>query len=65
MMGLIKMLINRYLPKLGLKLPQFSYFNYSIDVEYQQQGFAIGLGIDDIRLEEAMSDIYKFENLYN
>jgi len=65
MMGLIKILINRFLPKLDLKLPKFSYFDYSLEVEYQRKGIALGLSIGDISLEEAIKEIEKIENLYN
>ena len=34
LMGLFKILINKYLPKLNLRLPNYDYFDYQVQIEY-------------------------------
>jgi len=40
-----EILINRYLPRLGLHLPSFVYFDYNMQLEYQDGGLTIGVDI--------------------
>ena len=56
-MSLIKVLINKYLPK--VKLPKFDYFDYEIEIMYQDGGIAYGFGISNINLANFI-DEFKF-----
>ena len=67
-MGLVKVLINKYLPKLNLHLPTWQYFKYKIVIEYQDEGIAFGFGIHDINLDNLLNDLellnYVFGNSF-
>ena len=56
-MGLVKVLINKYLPKLNLHMPTWEYFKYEIEIEYQHEGVALGFGIHDINLDNLLNDL--------
>ena len=56
-MGLVKVLINKYLPKLNLHLPTWEYFKYEIEIEHQDGGIAFGFGIHDISLDNLLNDL--------
>lgn len=64
-MGLVKVLTNKYLPKLNLKLPKWRYFNYDLQIEYQEKGIALGFGIKNILLENLLSDMEKNLGILN
>ena len=57
-----EILINRYLPNLGLHLPSFVYFDYDVQLEYQDGGLAIGVNIQDFNSSRVIDDFVHEDN---
>lgn len=65
LMGLVKVLINKWIPKYKVALPDWEYFKYNISIDYQDHGIVFGIEIKDMNLEHLLSDIEAMDGLFN
>ena len=64
-MGLVKVLCNKWIPKYHVRLPEWEYFKYNIQIDYQDHGIVVGIDIKDMNLEHLLEDVEKMDNIFN